>query len=318
MKKFIRSILLLCMPLLLLAYPLDAFISNNLKKTNDVFGEYEVWNDIYNNKINAEMVVYGSSRAWVEFNPKILEDSLNVKIYNFGIDGHNFWLQYLRHLEYIKHNKLPKEIILAVDIYSLQKRDNLYLHQQFLPYMLGNYNIEKYTKSYKGFRFFDYKIPLIRYFGESTVIKKAFKTSMSNKIITPFRINGYKGIDNKWTNEFELAKTKMKNYNAILDSASVELFDKFLLECNKKRINVYLVYTPEYIEGQKFINNREEIIQLFIKYAKKYDMTYLDYSKDSICYNKDYFYNATHLNKNGSEIFSKNLSSDLLKITRSF
>ena len=33
-------------------------------------------------------------------------DSLNEKVYNFGIDGHNFWIQYLRHLEIMKYKLL--------------------------------------------------------------------------------------------------------------------------------------------------------------------------------------------------------------------
>jgi hypothetical protein len=104
----------------------------------------------------------------------------------------------------------------------------------------------------------------------------------------------------------------MKNYKIKLDTASVVLFDKFLQECKNNNIKVSLIYTPEHIEGQKFIKNKNLITDLYKKHAEKYNLLYLDYSKDSICLDKSYFYNATHLNKTGSEVFSKKLVNDLL------
>jgi len=312
MKKFIKTLLLFLIPILVLSYPVDVFLSNNLKKSNDLFGEYEVWNDIYTSNINADILIYGSSRAWVDISPKILEDSLHLKSYNLGMDGHNFWLQYLRHLEYLKYNNAPKHIILAVDFNSLQKRDNLYLYEQFLPYMLWNKNTKEFTKTYEGFNNFDYDIPLIRYAGNSSIVKNAITIGIENKKDTPYRTKGYRGIKKTWSKDLENAKSKMKNYKIQIDTASVTLFDKFLQECKSNNIKVSLIYTPEHIEGQKFIENKNKIIDIYKNYAKKHELIYLDYSEDSICLDKSYFYNATHLNKTGSELFSKKLANDLL------
>lgn len=314
MKKFIKTLLLFFVPILILAYPIDLFISNNLKKSNSLFGEYEVWNDVYNGNIKSELLIYGSSRAWVNISPKILEDSLQIKVYNLGMDGHNFWLQYLRHLEYLKHNNTPKYIILAVDFNSLQKRDNLYLYEQFLPYMLWNKNIKEFTRSYEGFNYFDYNIPLIRYTGNSYIVKNAFSLGVNNNNITPYRTKGYKGVKKTWSQDLKNAKSKMNNYKIKIDNESVSLFDRFLQECKNNKIKVSIVYTPEHIEGQKFIENKEKATNLFKKFAKKYNLVYLDYSKDSLCFYKDNFYNATHLNKKGSELFTKLLAKDLVLI----
>jgi hypothetical protein len=312
MKKFIKILLLFFIPILVLSYPIDLFLSHNLKKSNALFGEYEVWNDIYNNNVNADILIYGSSRAWVDISPKIIEDSLLFKTYNFGMDGHNFWLQYLRHREYLKHNNKPKHIILAVDFNSLQKRNELYLFEQFLPYLLWNNNMIEYTKSYEGFDFFDYHIPLIRYTGNSSVIKKALSISLQNEKLKPYRTKGYKGVKKTWSKDLDNAKSKMDKYKIKIDSSSVLLFDQFLKECKESKIKVSLVYTPDHIEGQNFLDNKDTVIELYKGYASKYDLVYLDYSNDSICRNKDYFYNATHLNKKGSELFTKKLASDLL------
>ncbi len=314
MKLFFKKIFLFVLPILLLTYPLDRLISLQLKKSHEYYGELEVWNDIYDGSINTDIAIYGSSRAWVDISPKILKDSLNLKAYNFGLDGHNFWLQYLRHLEYVENNPHPKHILLAVDYNSIQKRKNLYLYEQFLPYMLWNDNIEFYTKSYEGFSIYDYYIPLLRYAGKSAQLKEAFELSNSQTKDNQYRKQGYKGVEKQWSTDFDQAKSILKEYYIKIDQSSLNLFDKFLSECTKSGTTVSLIYTPEYIEGQKFIKNRDTIITIYQNFANVYNIPFLDYSKDSICFNKDYFYNSMHLNKKGSELFTKTLAKDLKKI----
>jgi hypothetical protein len=166
MKKFILKTLCFFLPAIILAYPLDFVMSYYLSQSKSYPGEYEVWNDIYNANANCDIAIYGSSRAWVHIDPEILSDSLVNKAYNFGMDGHNFWMQYLRYLEHVKYNKKPSTIILSVDMFSLQKRNDLFQLDQFLPYMLWNSNIQEYTSSYIGYNKFDYYLPLIRYSGK--------------------------------------------------------------------------------------------------------------------------------------------------------
>jgi len=314
MKIFIRKIVFLLIPLVILAYPLDIFLSNQLKKSIDYYGEFEVWNDIYQNNINTDIAVYGSSRAWVNISPKILKDSLHQNVYNFGLNGHTFYLQHLRHLEYFKHNKKPKHIVFAVDFNSFHKGEGLYLKQQFLPYMLWNKNIKDYTKPLKGFNKYDYNVPLVRYAGEKGALAESLKFGLLGKKQKTYRINGYKGKNKKWTTDYENAKKQMTAFPVSVSQESVQLFKTFLAQCKKNNIKVTLVYTPEFIEGQHFIKGREKVVNIYQSLAKKFDITFLDYSKNKICLNRDYFYNTTHLNKKGSILFSKTLAHDLLKL----
>ena len=93
-----------------------------------------------------------------------------------------------------------------------------------------------------------------------------------------------------------------------------EDIEQFLKECKRDNIKLIFVYTPEYIEGQKFVANRTSIFKTFSKYSKKYEIPFYDYSKDSLCLDKKYFYNSNHLNKTGAEIFTNKLI-DTLKST---
>jgi hypothetical protein len=315
MKALFVKLIIFILPIIMLSIPLDYFISKNLKKSNSCSGEFLVWNDIFDGKVNADIYIYGSSKAWVGFNPNIIEDSLKCSTYNLGIDGHNFWLQYLRHKELIKYDSKPKYIILNLDILSLEKRQDLYNMDQFLPYMLFDDDIFYYTSSYKGFSTLCYYIPLIRYIGRREALFDAILSALNIGNSEPMRLKGYRGMEFVWNNDFASAKLKIKNYEVKIDSASENLFKNFLNECKTDNIKVILVYSPDYIEIHDFVKNRQKILYLYKDYSIKYNIPFLDYSDDQMCREKKYFYNSTHLNKTGSDIFTNKLVRDLKKLS---
>lgn len=304
MSKFLRKTMLFILPIILCLYPIDSLISKYLSKSKYfASGEIIDWNDIYNGNINSDLLIYGSSRAWVQINPTIIEDSLQISTYNLGIDGHNFWLQYLRHIELLKYNKKPKCIIFSLDVFTMQKRIDLYNYQQFLPYLLWNSDVENYTSTYIGFSTFDYNIPLVRYFGLEGALIASMHVFLGSDT-PPVRIKGYRGIEKEWNDDLEKAKSETDHIEINLDSSTVKLFEQFINECKNNDIKLIFVYTPEYIGGQNFVKNREEIISIYRQLANKYDLKFIDYSLDEISMQQQYFYDTEHLNKNGSEFFT--------------
>lgn len=316
MKKFIQYLILFSLPLLVMSYFIDVFISMNLKKSNSFAQkEYSTWNAIIDGKVNSDILIYGSSRAWVHFNSTMMSDSLKITTYNLGIDGHNFWLQYLRHKMVLDRNTKPKVIIVSVDMFTLQKVENLYNLEQFLPYMLWNNQIKNATSSYEGFEFADYQFPLIRYYGKKKEIETAIRYYSGHLSNPVCRVKGYQGLNRVWNADFNKAKSSMKGYKVKIDSETVLLFQRFLSECKQNNIKLIFVYAPEYIEGQSFTINRNQIFSIFKKYSKRYNIPFYDYSNDSICLQKKYFYNSVHLNKTGAELFSAKFI-DTLKTSR--
>lgn len=310
MNKFIRNSVFFVGPIIVFMFVADWVLSMRLRQSRD--GEFSVWNDIYRGNVNADVVVYGSSRAMVHMDPAIIMDSLNVRAYNLGINGHNFWLQYFRHLELLEHNTPPKFIIHSVDVFTLGLRPDLYNMEQFLPYMYFNEKIKRWTKPYRGYSNYDYYLPLIRYYGHYRTIGRELKSSMirSSKPDSA-RYLGYASQNLAWNDDLKRAKKKFADYRIRIDTSSVKLFDQYLEECKKSGIAVILVYTPEYIQGQEFVKNRDEIIAMFRGFSDKYNIPFLDYSDDSISYNKEYFYNASHLNRKGAERFTSKMMHDI-------
>jgi hypothetical protein len=301
-----------CIPLSLLAFGADRLISNNLKKSNtEAQGEYTVWNDIYAGKINADIAIYGASRAWIDIDPDMFSRAFKIPTYNLGIDGQTFGLQYFRNSLLLKYNHTPKIIIQALDIMTLTRSYNPYNFEQFLPYMLFNNSIRNATKSYDLFNIFDFVIPAIRYMGRRQIIDNAFTSLYTIPVNPKYRINGYRGSDQQWNDDLEKAKAKIGSFKVQLDAGTVSLFEKYLIECKEKNIKVILVYPPEYIDGQRFTENRDKIMKLYKSFGLKYHIPFYDFSNDSISYQKKYFYNTEHLNKTGAELFTQKLIKDL-------
>ena len=305
MKKFLIKLLLFVSPLFLLGYFIDVFISINLKKSNKFAEkEYPTWNAVFDGKVDSDVLIFGSSRAWIHIDPTMMSQRLGYSTYNLGIDGHNFWLQNLRYRQLLKYNKKPKLIILSLDYFTLKKNEDLYNSEQFLPYMLWNNEIKEATISYNGFKSWDYELPLLRYYGKYDAIATAIRFSTGHLSNPITRVKGYQGRDESWNSDFDNAKSSMKNLVITLDSATIVLFEKFLKECKKEHIKLIFVYTPEYIEGQKFVKNRKQIMNLYKKFSDQYGIPFYDYSNDPLSFQRTYFYNASHLNKKGSELFT--------------
>lgn len=301
-------LMLFLLPIIGIAYFLDIFLSETLQKSNAYAAkEYPTWNAILDGKLDSDILIYGSSRAWVHFDATKIGNSLHMPAYNLGIDGHHFRLQYLRHELALEHNPKPKLIIQALDDLTLVQRPDLYNPDQFLPYMLWNSKIKDATMRYEGYNIYDYEIPLVRYYGKLDAFKQVRALELHPEKNIPQRIRGYQGADQKWNSDLNKAKSTLQDFHVKTDPDNILLFEKYLKECHTKNIKVVLVFSPQYIEGRNLIANHEEIIGIYKKFSKKYKIPFYDYSNDTISMQKKYFYNAMHLNKTGSQLFTEKL-----------
>jgi hypothetical protein len=307
MKPFIKKVLYFLIPILALAYPLDSALSCILKKTIKGPYEHQVWNYIYESKEVPDIAIYGSSKAWVQVSPEMLEKTLKKSVYNYGYDGQTFLLEYMRHLEICKHKKKSKNIILLLDIGSLTPNKGLYNHVQYLPYMLHNKNMEKYVLPFDYYDVLDFQIPLKRYASQGMVFIYWFWKDSN------VRIKGYAPNDKRWNDDLKNAKKHQNSMTTVIDSSYLALLEQFIIESKSNKTHLIFLTTPDYIEGQEFMINCKEIIALYQNLSKKHQIPYLNYYNDSMIYDQSLYYNASHLNKKGAEILSKKLASDLKK-----
>jgi len=74
---------------------------------------------------------------------------------------------------------------------------------------------------------------------------------------------------------------------------------------------VVFVFTPHYYQFSRIVAGKDKYIQFLKDIANRYGTAFLDFTNDSICYHKDYYYNGTHLNKWGATAFSLKLADSL-------
>ncbi len=308
MKKIIFKTVLFIIPLVVLAVVVDIKVTSALRTSR--IGDFSVWNDLFNKNIKAEIVIYGSSRAWVHFNPEIIHEITGKEAYNLGINGHNFFMEYLRHQLLFSKNQAPKIILISLDYATLDKREDLYNLQQFLPY-LDDSLVKRSTKYYKGLNVFDYEFPFVKYVGQKNLLIQAAKISLKPESNKADFNKGFQGQNLSWNNDFETIKNIKKQLRQHLDSNTISLFEKFIIETKRKGVCLVFVYSPEYIEAQSLFSNRKDIFNLYHQLSVKYGIPFLDYSSDSICYSKKFFYNSQHMNNLGATEFSKKLATQI-------
>lgn len=314
MRRFIFRLLVFCLLPMPLLYMLNYMADEGLKKSRNYY-EAE-WNDLFESRINANLLIIGSSRAWVHISPKILDSILHTNSYNMGLDASHFLMQYERFKLYLKYNKKPKYLIVSVDLTTFSETNEIPYPQQFLPY-LNDADIHRMIMGYHNSftlpqRFF----PLFKYNGYWDQFFEGVNTYFGRKQIdTPAKVKGYLGVEYAWDGTFDqFKKDHPHGTNATVSEQSEQKFKTLIASCKTAGIVPVLVFTPVYHESLQYVNNRTAILQFYATVANVNNIHFLNYSQDALSYNRSYFYNSQHLNKKGAEIFSRHLARDLKAI----
>lgn len=313
MKKFLLHIIIFCCLLTTISSLSDYLITSGLRKSKAF--HFIDWNNIYDGKINADLIINGNSKAWHHISPKIIDSTLKLNSYNLGLDGYDFVMQKARYDIYKKNNTSPKVIIQVVGINTLQMRENLFQKIQFTPYLKDS-TLQRVTKQYIGMSFWDYNLPLIRYASYPEVIIDGFFSFFNIHLFKDnIKYKGYEAYDKQWDKSFsEFKKMFPSGRKYPINEKSKNLFERYLSSESKNNTAIFLVYSPTYFESQKYVTNKSEIINLYKHYGTNSKIYFLDYSNHYLTKSKDFFYNSQHLNKKGAELFSAIVAKDIQQI----
>lgn len=313
-RKLALRLLIFCLLPLPFLISLNYIVDAGLKKSRNYY--YTEWNDIFNSKINADLLIIGSSRAWIHISPKILDSVLNVNSYNIGMDASHFLMQNARFKLYLKYNKKPKYVIVSVDLTSFSESKEIPFPLQFLPY-LNNPDIKNMTTGFdNSFSFAQRYFPLYKYNNQPELFTDGLNAYFDRiKVDTPCKYKGYIGAQRTWDNTFDqYKKAHPASEKLNVSSISQNEFKKFLNYCKINNINPIMVFTPVFHESLKYISNSSEILNFYKNISVQYKIPLLNYASDSLTYERRYFFNSQHLNKVGSEVFSHKLAIDLKKV----
>lgn len=304
MKRFCIHIIIFLIIWFALSIPVDIYITHKIRTSQT--RAIAVWEDIFNGRIDADMLFLGSSRTSDAYNPAIFDSILGVNSYNLGMHGNLIDKDILRYNLYYKYsNRIPKYIIwdLCNGAFGYSQRVFDY---QFAPYLFDDDVFRLLHNSRHKFTIFDRYVPLLRYYRQKNIIGYAIK----NKHFNTGYYKGFKGKDWHWNPE---------NLNKLEDKSipmgyNPELLPDFLNTVKKMKESgseVIFIYSPFHYEGQVKQAGMDSLFAIYQQIAEDNNCIFLNYNYDSMCYDTSYFIDATHLNLHGANVFSAKCSKDL-------
>lgn len=303
MKRFLVKFWITLMVLLVAAIGLDTFITDNLRRSDARM--FNTYNDIYSDSLQCDAVIMGSSRGQVQYDPRILDSVVGLNFYNLSVDGRCIDAEVVIYNAYRHHAPRPRLIIQNIDGGTLQM-SNGYEREQYLPY-LDKDDFFQQTRDNEGFTWADRWLPLVRYAGYHEVIREGL--GLKNKLNRPEMFKGFITRDDVWDGS---VFQQIDTLGFVCNPEAVEIFDRYLLQCQAEGVRVVLVYAPIYIGvTQKMGPAVQNMFGFYQSFADRYGCDILNYTYDSICFDTLNFYNASHLNRQGAERFSTKLANDL-------
>ncbi len=269
-------------------------------------------NQIMQGKVNAQVVIAGSSRAVAHYDPRAIEAVTGHTAFNIGRNGEQTDMQVAFLKAYLEHNQKPEVVMFNLDVFSFLTSRGVFEQVDYTPYISDPalYDaIRKINPNAWKSRY----IPLYGYVVEDMNftwilgLKSFFGWTPREDYFL-----GFNPRAKKWTTEFEnLKASKPEGVRFEIEPAGVEDVKGLIQLCQQNGIQLIFVYSPEYAEMQKLTKNREEVFNLFRELSNSYKVPFWDYSGWEFAGNKDYFQNSQHLNAVGAAAFSDDLAKRL-------
>jgi hypothetical protein len=255
----------------------------------------------------ADLLIFGSSRANHHYNPDVFEKRTNLSYYNVGRDG-NFIFYHSAVLKGILKRHSPKIVILDfVNREFEQNQDSYDRLSSLLPY----YGHHPEMRSIIALKSELEKLKLL-----SNIYP--YNSSMFTIAVGNLGFNKKRKSDNKgyvpltriWNEPIRM-DTSSGSYK--IDSIKVKAYNTFIQDCIQAKIKLYIVCSPYFIKS----NHEDYSVLLGKDIAKKNGIEFFDFSIDSVFANSPkLFSDAIHLNESGAKFFSNMLTDSLNQITK--
>lgn len=304
MRRFLIKLVLFILPILVIAYPIDVFISKNLYRSGSFFGDVPELKEIHEGSINAEILIIGSSRAEVHFDSRVIMRETNKKTYNIGLSGADWNLIKHRLDTYLEFNQPPDYLIVNIDVGTFSVFTPKYkVRPPLLPYML----YDKRTYGVYDVPFEDFAFPLVRYIGNRKVIFDALTLWWQGKIKPTEKHFGFRAVDEPFDDtKIDFFKRKDFTY---LDIPPSEFYN--YIETTLPKTKIIGVHTPIFIDSLSSMNLENIRTNCFRDEFEKRNWVFLDYSKSEISLDISNFYNSIHMNVAGVNKFMDLFIKDL-------
>lgn len=296
MRKFLVKTILIVLfaitPLVIADY-----VSSKNYRNRDHY-PFTTMTDIVEGRLNSDLWILGSSRALVQYNPRILDSMLNISSYNLGMNAQFIVPEILCYRIACEYNKKPKYILLDLMWRSLTMETAPVSRYFYMPYIF-NYKVRRNICNNNIFSFEYLNVPYYRFHTEK---------HEENNYMSCLTYKGFQARDIPWSS-IDLDGLDTIHYHR--EPRAIELLDSFLFDCRKNHISVIIIHSPFQRYGFEKIHNHNEMLDFYKGIADRHNIPFLDYSNDPISFDTLNFYNSMHLNAHGADLFSAKLAHDL-------
>ena len=258
------------------------------------------------NEADADIMIFGSSRAQHHYDPKAFTESSH-SFYNTGKDGQGIFYSWAILKSVINRTTGSKILVLDINPHEFVKDQDSYDRlSELLPYYRENQEIQQIVNLKSRFEKFKIISNLYRYNSKILTIIK------DNLLPThdPME-NGFEPIENFPGN---LTLREERDQEAI-DSVEVNAFIGFIQDAKAAHHDLYVFVSPVYRHYQGGTTTSIEITE---KICREFDIPFYSYHRDSLFLKKPgYFSDPTHLNETGAEVYSGDVW-DKIKAARKY
>jgi len=287
---------------------IQASINTGLRQIEtSTFG---VFNKIVDGKINASILVTGSSRALNHYDPREITRRTGLSAWNIGINGSQTDMQLAVLRTYLRHNSAPALLIHNLDSFAfVTSREGIAFPETYVPY-LGEPAIYDMLRRIDPSWWKVKYLPLYGYAVEDMRFTWLLGLqALARRNPPEVRYSGFEPRATAWTEDFE--RFKQSNPNGVsfaIDADAVRDFEQMIVEVTSRGGRVLLVYSPVYYDMQTLDRRRSEVFARFEDVARRHHAILWDYSDSAISRRRDLFYNSQHLNAAGAALFSESLA----------
>lgn len=289
---------------------LDLMFSLGLRRIRT--SSFGVTNRVLQGKVNADLVISGSSRAVTHYDPRIIQKITGLTVFNLGRNGSQTDMQLAVLKTYLRHNKKPQMVVQNLDAYSFVTTREVYDPAQYLPY-LDQEDIYGALKAINPAIWKSKYIPLYGYVAED--MRFTWVTGLKGFLGWSPQEDHFLGFNprsGKWSQDFDRFRAKNPQGVRIeIEPAGVRVVEELIRVCRQSGIRLVFVYSPEYREMQLLTRNRDEIFDEFHQLSYRFEVPLLDFSGWDHSLDREFFQNSQHLNAEGAAAFSLDVAKQL-------
>ena len=259
-----------------------------------------------------DYVVLGSSRAYRIIKVPIMDSVLDGTGLNLGQDGASFAEIALLFDIYLREND-SRRVLLEVDEFGLDSASFSHPFHEFfyIPYVRDTL-VSRALRDYFGARALLWRyVPLFGYaeFNDRIGLKSAARVWRGQR--AEFTADGSapsRGevpdsvFDKARDTTYRVSQGRVRSLEHILDAART------------RGIHVTMFTAPVYMPFQRAVTNREALLERYREIGLAHGATFITVSDSDIASDRRYFRDPRHLNREGSQLFSRRLGEALQRV----